>query len=98
MSVEPISIRQMEKQTSDVYEAVVVMFQRARQISQHRAAERALYEMEEMVGDGMDMDMEMEQEEETIGYQEKEKPATIAIGEFMEGQLAWHSAESEDIG
>ncbi len=95
MSVEPISIRQMEKQTNDVYEAVVVMYQRARQISQHRAAERALYEMEDLVGDGIDMDMDSE--EEIRGYQEKDKPATVAIKEFMDGKLAWRQVEVDSI-
>ncbi|MBC8400421.1 MAG: hypothetical protein H8E14_02915, partial [Candidatus Marinimicrobia bacterium] len=58
MAVEPISIRQMEKQTADIYEAVAIMTQRARQIAQNRAAEKMLDDMEEFNSDSMDFMVE----------------------------------------
>ena len=35
MSVKPISIREMEKRSDDIFETVVVMSKRARQINQN---------------------------------------------------------------
>ncbi len=91
MAVKPISIRQMEKQTADIYEAVGVMTQRAKQIAQNRAAEKMLSDMEDFEADSM----EYEVEEESLEYEEKEKPTTVAIGEFMEGDLNWRFTKKE---
>lgn len=91
MAVEPISIRQMEKQTTDIYEAVAIMSQRARQIAQNRAAEKMLNDMEEFNSDSMDfMD-----EEDNQTYEEQEKPTTQAINEFMAGELSWRNISDE---
>ncbi|MFH1853508.1 MAG: RNA polymerase Rpb6 [Candidatus Neomarinimicrobiota bacterium] len=95
MAVEPISIRQMEKQTADVYEAVVVMSQRAKQVAQNRVAEKALYEMEELVSN--DMDIMMDDDEISRNYEEKEKATTVAINEFMTGKLTWRKIEEETL-
>ena len=91
MAVEPISIRQMEKQTADIYEAVAIMTQRARQIAQNRAAEKMLDDMEEFNSDSMDFMVE----EDNQTYEEQEKPTTKAINEFMEGDLSWRNLSDE---
>ena len=91
MAVEPISIRQMEKQTADIYEAVAIMTQRARQIAQNRAAEKMLDDMEEFNSDSMDFMVE----EDNQTYEEQEKPTTQAINEFMEGDLSWRNISEE---
>ncbi|MCK5329814.1 MAG: DNA-directed RNA polymerase subunit omega [Candidatus Marinimicrobia bacterium] len=91
MAVEPISIRQMEKQTADIYEAVAIMTQRARQIAQNRAAEKMLDDMEEFNSDSMDFMVE----EDNQTYEEQEKPTTQAINEFMEGDLSWRNLSDE---
>ena len=91
MAVEPISIRQMEKQTADIYEAVVIMSKRARQIAHNRVAEKMLSEMEDFDSDSMDF---ME-EDESLSYVEIEKSTTIAIEEFMEGNLSWRNISDE---
>jgi len=36
MAVKPVSLRKMEEKTKNIYEAVVVMSKRARQINQER--------------------------------------------------------------
>ncbi len=92
MAVEPISIRQMETQTADVYEAVVVMSQRARQVAQNRAAEKALYELDDFTTESYDQMME----EESSEYEEKDKATTVAITEFIEGDLKWRNADLEE--
>ncbi len=91
MAVEPISIRQMEKQTADIYEAVVIMSQRARQIANNRVAEKMLNEMEDFDGESMDF-----AEEESPAYMEMDKSTTVAIEEFMEGNLSWRNISEEN--
>jgi len=91
MAVKPISIRQMEKQTADVYEAVVIMTQRAKQIAQNRVTQKLINEMEDYESDTIDLMAE----EEDQAYEEQEKSTTVAISEFMEGDLSWRDI-SED--
>ncbi|NQU26711.1 MAG: hypothetical protein HQ528_00330 [Candidatus Marinimicrobia bacterium] len=91
MAVKPISIRQMEKQTVDVYEAVVIMTQRAKQIAQNRVTQKLINEMEDYESDTIDLMAE----EEDQAYEEQEKSTTVAISEFMEGDLSWRDI-SED--
>jgi len=91
MAVKPISIRQMEKQTADVYEAVVIMTQRAKQIAQNRVTQKMINEMEDYDSDTIDLMAE----EVDQAYEEQEKSTTVAIDEFMDGDLSWRDI-SED--
>ena len=40
MAVKPLALRKLEKQSKNIYEAVVVMSKRARQINQERYEEK----------------------------------------------------------
>ena len=42
MAVKPLALRKLEKQSKNIYEAVVVMSKRARQINQDRYEELSL--------------------------------------------------------
>ena len=42
MALEPLSIRNMEEKTSDIFEAVVVMSKRAKQILNNRIVEEII--------------------------------------------------------
>ncbi len=42
MSLKPLSFRQIEEQTGDIYEAVVVMERRAKQILRDRLVEKII--------------------------------------------------------
>ena len=48
MALEPLSIRQMESRTSDVYEAVVVMSKRAKQVLSNRIMAEMMVSTEEV--------------------------------------------------
>ena len=94
MSLKPLSFRQIEEQTGDIYEAVVVMERRAKQILQDRLAEKLLQEEES--GD-MGVFDEVPDEIDPETYQEVEKVTTVAIEEFINGDLTWdkHPQDSE---
>lgn len=87
MALEPISIRDLEEKTEDVFEAVVVMIRRSKQIIHQRLVEKMLNDegMEELsVLDPIPEEKDIED------YIEMEKPTTIAINDFLSGQVKWY--------
>ena len=87
MSLKPLSFSQMEEQTGDIYEAVVVMERRAKQILRDRLVEKIIKEEESMEMGVFD---EVPDEIDPETYQEVEKVTTVAIEEFITGGLTWH--------
>ena len=94
MSLKPLSFRQIEEQTGDIYEAVVVMERRAKQILRDRLAEKIIKEEESR---DMGVFDEAPDEIDPETYQEVEKVTTVAIEEFINGDLTWdkHPQDSE---
>ncbi|HIA31067.1 MAG TPA: hypothetical protein EYN82_05645 [Candidatus Marinimicrobia bacterium] len=94
MSLKPLSFRQIEEQTGDIYEAVVVMERRAKQILRDRLVEKIIKEEESR---DMGVFDEVPDEIDPETYQEVEKVTTVAIEEFINGDLTWdkHPQDSE---
>jgi DNA-directed RNA polymerase subunit K/omega len=91
MSIKPLSIRDIEEKTLDIYEAVVVMSQRTKQIIQDRMIQKAL---DEVGTDDLGV-FDTPEEKNPEDYVEMEKASTIAIKEFLDGKITWHKAEDE---
>ena len=87
MSLKPVSFRELEEQTGDIYEAVVVMERRAKQILRDRLVEKIIKEEESREMGVFD---EVPDEIDPETYQEVEKVTTVAIEEFINGDLTWH--------
>ena len=87
MSLKPVSFREIEEQTDDIYEAVVVMERRAKQILRDRLVEKIIKEEESREMGVFD---EVPDEIDPETYQEVEKVTTVAIEEFINGDLTWH--------
>jgi len=85
MAIKPVSLRKMEEQAKNIYEAVVVMSKRARQINQERYEEQVIEESEELELDVLDELPDIKPED----YVEKEKVTTKAMDEFLEGKVNW---------
>jgi len=85
MAVKPVSLRKIEEQAKNIYEAVVVMSKRARQINQERFEEQVIEESEELELDVLDELPDIKPED----YVEKEKVTTKAMDEFLEGKVNW---------
>ena len=92
MAVKPVSLRKMEEKTKNIYEAVVVMSKRARQINQERYEEQVMEESEELEMDVLDELPDIKPED----YEEKEKVTTIAVNEFLEGEVNWRVLEDPE--
>ena len=91
MSLKSLSFRKIEEQTDDIYEAVVVMERRAKQILQDRLAEKLLQEEDSRDLGVFDEVPEIDPET----YQEVEKVTTVAIKEFINGELTWHKNQQD---
>ena len=89
MAVKPVSLRKMEEKAKNIYEAVVVMSKRARQINQERFEDQVIEESEELEMDVLDVLPDIKPED----YEEKEKVTTMAMNEFLEGEVNWRVLE-----
>ena len=92
MAVKPISLRKVEEKANNIYEAVVVMAKRARQINQERFEDQIIEESEELELDVLDELPDIKPED----YEEKEKVTTKAMNEFLEGEVNWHVLEDAE--
>ena len=91
MALESISIQKMENQTQDFYEAVVVMSRRAKQVLNNRIAEQMMVSNEEVEMGVYDQIFDKNPED----YEEIEKATTVAVKEFINGELVWKNSEEE---
>jgi len=92
MGLKPLSIQKMEDRTNDVYEAVVVMSKRAKQVLNNRVMEKMMDAAIEDVEMGV---YDKVVDENPEDYVESEKATTIAVNEFMDGKLEWGQTEVE---
>jgi len=87
MAIEPLSIRVIEEKTNDVFEAVVVMTKRSKQVIHERLVERALNMEGQEELSALDP---IPEEKDPEDYIEHDKPTTVAINDFMTGKIKWH--------
>ena len=91
MSLEPLSIREIENQSKDIYETVVVMSKRAKQVLGDRIVEEIIESTDE---DEMGVYDEVI-ENNPDDYEELEKPTTVSVNEFLDGTLDWKKDQEE---
>jgi len=89
MAVEPISFSKLLKKTDDIYEAVVVSSKRARQMLQDRIVKQMIDENEE-TEDGI---LAEPVSRETIDFDKEDKVTSLALDEFLEGDVDWDKTE-----
>ncbi|MBR38942.1 MAG: hypothetical protein VXX52_02970 [Candidatus Neomarinimicrobiota bacterium] len=92
MSLEPLSIKEMESQSQDIYETVVVMSKRAKQVLSDRIVEEVIESNDEAEMGVYDELVEVNPEE----YDELEKPTTVSVNEFIEGDLEWKNEQEDE--
>ena len=91
MSLEPLSIREIENQSKDIYESVVVMSKRAKQVLGDRIVQEIIESTDE---DEMGVYDEVI-ENNPDDYEELEKPTTVSVNEFLDGTLDWKKDQEE---
>ena len=91
MSLEPLSIREIENQSKDIYESVVVMSKRAKQVLGDRIVEEIIESTDEDEIGVYDEVIENNPDD----YEELEKPTTVSVNEFLDGTLEWKKDQEE---
>ena len=91
MSLEPLSIREIENQSKDIYESVVVMSKRAKQVLGDRIVEEIIESTDE---DDLGVYDEVI-ENNPDDYEELEKPTTVSVNEFLDGTLELKKDQEE---
>ena len=93
MAVKPLALRKLEEKSKNIYEAVVVMSKRARQINQERYEEKVINETDDISElDVLDELPQIDPDE----YEEKEKVTTVAMDQFLAGDVQWRELEGDD--
>ena len=94
MALKPLSIRNMEEKTSDIFEAVVVMSKRAKQILNDRIVEEIITSADE---EELEMGVyDQIEEKNPEDYEELEKVTTTAVNEFVDGDIQWANQKEND--
>ena len=96
-----IPLSELEKLSGNLYEAIVVIAKRARQINEEQ---KSLIDIETEMDESMD-DYEDEEEEEEIVEPEEikrkvvklPKPTEIAIQEMLSGKIKWDYGIEQDV-
>ena len=102
MSIETVSFRELDKQTTDTFEAIIVMAKRARQVNAERLAKM---ELPAFMEDTDDEEAGFDREDlEDVDFDGIEKVPTFAIREMLAGELTfrykgeeYNEAEDGDI-
>lgn len=92
MSLEPISIRDMEDQSGDIYESVVVMSKRAKQVLSDRIVEEIIESNDEEEMGIYDELIETNPDD----YEELVKPTTVSVNEFLDGEIDWKKNDEDE--
>ena len=84
----------MEEKTSDIFEAVIVMSKRAKQILSNRIVEEIIESNEE---EELEMGVyDQIEEKNPDDYEELEKVTTEAVNEFFDGEIKWDKIKGDD--
>jgi len=94
MALKTLSIRNMEEKTSDIFEAVVIMSKRAKQILNNRIVEEIITSADE---EELEMGVyDQIEEKNPEDYEELEKVTTKAVNEFVDGDIRWANQKEND--
>lgn len=93
MSLKPISIRDMEDQSGDIYESVVVMSKRAKQVLSDRIVEEIIESNDEEELGVYDELIEANPDD----YEELVKPTTVSVNEFLDGEIDWKKNDEDEL-
>ncbi|MFQ5771259.1 MAG: DNA-directed RNA polymerase subunit omega [bacterium] len=96
--VSTVSINELEKYADNIYEAIIILAKRARQINEEQ--KRVFQQESDYDEEYLDYEEEEETETETEKSPEKQykklpKPTTIALEEFLAGKIKYDYLEEQ---
>jgi DNA-directed RNA polymerase subunit K/omega len=99
MGMKTIDIENLTAQSSNVYETVVVLSKRARQVAARQKAEldEKLAYYEGFTSEMDNLRMQEEQARVSLEYEKRPKPSEIAIGELEANEIYFRNPDKEDL-
>ena len=99
MGMKTIDIENLTTESNNVYETVVVLSKRARQIAARQKAEldEKLAYYEGFTSEMDNLRMQEEQARVSLEYEKRPKPSEIAIGELEENEIYFRNPDKEDL-
>lgn len=100
MPIKPVNIEELASKAKNVYEAIVAMSRRARQINEENKIEfnrrvELLAPKTEVEGEG-ETDVNPDQLRISMEFEKRPKPTDVALEELMRGELVWRYKEREE--
>tara|TARA_Y100000385_G_scaffold252228_1_gene275545 strand:+ start:194 stop:472 length:279 start_codon:yes stop_codon:yes gene_type:complete len=89
MGIKTVPLRNIEEKTDNIYEAVVVMSGQAKRVLDERIVQESIKDAEEEDYGVFDEIEEKSPED----YIELEKTTSVAIQQFMDGDVKWSKKE-----
>ena len=89
MGIKTVPLRSIEEKTDNIYEAVVVMSGQAKRVLDERIVQESIKDAEEEDYGVFDEIKEKSPED----YIELEKTTSVAIKQFMDGDVKWSKKE-----
>ena len=89
MSIKTIPLRSIEEKADNIYEAVCVMFGQAKIILDERIVQASIKDAEEEDYGVFDEIQEKSPED----YVEMEKTTSVAVNQFINGDVKWRKKE-----
>jgi DNA-directed RNA polymerase subunit K/omega len=102
MAIKPLEIRTLESKAANVYEAIVVLSKRARQINEETKIEfnqriETIAALPTMTnGDEEEVDANPDQLKISLEFEKRAKSTEQAIGELMADKLEFRYKEAEE--
>ena len=97
MAIQTLDLIELERNSSNVYEACLVIAKRAREINAERIAERKEKEILEDSGYDQDLDIYDREFMEGIEHEREINPTVIAQDELLQGKLKYKYLMEEDF-
>ena len=97
MGMKTIDVDQLTTQSDNIYEAVVVLSKRARQVAAKQKAEldEKLAYYEGFSSDMENLRMQEEQSRVSLDYETKPKPPEVAINELLSNEVYFRNPNLE---
>ena len=89
MAIKTIPLRSIEEKVDNIYEAVCVMFGQAKIILDERIVQASIKDAEEEDYGVFDEIQEKSPED----YVEMEKTTSVAVNQFIDGDVKWRTKE-----
>ena len=96
MAIKTLDLKDLEVQTDNVYEACLVIAQRAREINSGRIAERKEKEVLEESGYDQELDMYDREFMEGIEHEREINPTVIAQEQLLDGKIKYKYIKEDE--